>query len=69
MEGYSINSILLTWRGDRARRWDAPEESAREIASQENGIVDLLSGTLTREYGRGFSRRNLFNIDPGGGHL
>jgi len=24
--------------------------------------VDLLSGTLTREYGRGFSRRNLFNM-------
>ena len=57
----SVNSELvhLYWRiGKRIRE----EISARRIAGQEKGVVDLLSGTLTREYGRGFSRRNLFNM-------
>jgi predicted nuclease of restriction endonuclease-like (RecB) superfamily len=38
------------------------EISARTIMGQENGIVNLLSETLTTEYGRGFSRRNLFHM-------
>jgi hypothetical protein len=36
--------------------------SAGRIAGQETGIVDLLRETLTMEYGRGFSRRNLFHM-------
>ncbi len=57
----SVNSemVLLYWQiGKRIRE----EISARRIAGQEKGVVDLLSETLTREYGRGFSRRNLFNM-------
>lgn len=57
----SVNSelVLLYWRiGKRIRE----EISARKIAGQEKGVVDLLSGTLTGEYGRGFSRGNLFNM-------
>jgi len=57
----SVNSelVLLYWRiGKRIRE----EISARKIAGQEKGVVDLLSGTLTGEYGRGFSRSNLFNM-------
>jgi hypothetical protein len=51
--------VLLYWRiGKRIRE----EISARKIASREKGIVDLLSGTLSAEYGRGFSRSNLFHM-------
>jgi hypothetical protein len=38
------------------------EISARKIAGQEKGIVNLLSETLTMEYGPGLSRRNLFHM-------
>jgi predicted nuclease of restriction endonuclease-like (RecB) superfamily len=38
------------------------EISARKIVGQEKGIVNLLSETLTTEYGPGFSRRNLFHM-------
>jgi hypothetical protein len=38
------------------------EISARKIVGQEKGIVNLLSETLTTEYGQGFSRRNLFHM-------
>ena len=31
-------------------------------AAEKKGVVDLLSETLTRDYGRGFSRRNLFHM-------
>jgi len=57
----SVNSelVLLYWRiGRRIRE----EISARRITGQEKGIVDLLSETLSTEYGRGFSRRNLFHM-------
>ncbi len=57
----SVNSelVLLYWRIGKTIR---KEISARKIAGQEKGIVDLLSETLTSEYGRGFSRRNLFHM-------
>ena len=57
----SVNSelVLLYWRIGKTIR---EEISARKIAGQETGIVDLLSETLTMEYGRGFSRRNLFHM-------
>jgi len=38
------------------------EISARKIVGQEKGIMNLLSETLTTEYGQGFSRRNLFHM-------
>jgi len=38
------------------------EISVRKIVGQEKGIVNLLSETLTKEYGQGFSRRNLFHM-------
>ena len=55
----SVNSelVLLYWQIGKTIR---EEIFARKIASQENSIVDLLSETLSLEYGRGFSRRNLF---------
>lgn len=57
----ALNSelVLLYWRIGKTIR---EEISARKIAGQEKGIVDLLSKTLTLEYGRGFSRRNLFHM-------
>ena len=57
----SVNSelVFLYWRIGKTIR---EEISARKIAGQEEGIVDLLSETLTMEYGRGFSRRNLFHM-------
>jgi len=57
----SVNSelVILYWQiGKRIRE----EISARKIAGQEKGVVDLLSETLTADYGRGFSRRNLFHM-------
>jgi len=57
----AVNSepVLLYWRiGKNIRE----EIFARKIAGQEKGIVDLLSDKLTLEYGRGFSRRNLFHM-------
>lgn len=36
--------------------------SARKIVGQEKGIVDLLIGTLTREYEWVFSRSNLLKL-------
>jgi hypothetical protein len=57
----SVNSelVLLYWRIGKTIR---EEISARKIAGQEKGIADLLSETLTTEYGRGFSRSNLFHM-------
>jgi hypothetical protein len=57
----SVNSelVLLYWQIGKTIR---EQISARKIAGQERGIVDLLSKTLTAEYGQGFSRRNLFNM-------
>jgi hypothetical protein len=51
--------VLLYWQIGKTIQ---EQISARKIAGQEKGIVDLLSKTLRAEYGQGFSRRNLFNM-------
>ena len=57
----SVNSelVMLYWRIGKTIR---ARIAAGRIAGQEKGIVDLLSETLITEYGRGFSRRNLFHM-------
>jgi hypothetical protein len=57
----SVNSelVMLYWQIGKTIQ---DKISAGRIAGQETGIVDLLSKTLTMEYGRGFSRRNLFHM-------
>jgi predicted nuclease of restriction endonuclease-like (RecB) superfamily len=57
----SVNSelVMLYWRIGRTIR---SKMEAGKIAGQEKGLVDLLSDALTEEYGRGFSRRNLFHM-------
>jgi hypothetical protein len=50
---------MLYWRIGKTIR---ARIAAGRIAGQEKGIVDLLSETLITEYGRGFSRRNLFHM-------
>ena len=61
----SVNSelVLLYWRIGKTIR---EEMSARKIAGQEEGIVDLLSETLTMEYGRGFQPSQPVSYDPVG---
>ena len=57
----SVNTelVLLHWHiGDRIRR----EILKEERAEYGKKIVEGLSQVLTIEYGRGFSRRNLFNM-------
>jgi hypothetical protein len=57
----SVNSeLVMLYR--RIGKTIRGQISARKIAGQEKGIVDLLSEALTAEYGRGFSRRNLFHM-------
>ncbi|NPV63853.1 MAG: DUF1016 domain-containing protein [Methanotrichaceae archaeon] len=57
----SVNSelVLLYWQIGKTIQ---DKISAGRIAGQETGIVDLPSRSLTAEYGRGFSRRNLFHM-------
>ncbi|MCI0524829.1 MAG: PDDEXK nuclease domain-containing protein [Acidobacteria bacterium] len=51
--------VMLNWHiGDRIRK----EILGGERAEYGEQIVSTLSGQLTVEYGRGFSRRNLFNM-------
>ncbi len=57
----AVNSalVMLYWNiGDRIRR-DILKEKRAEYGEQ---IVQTLSAQLTAEYGRGYGRRNLFNM-------
>lgn len=56
-----VNSalVLLYWRVGKRIRQDVLKEKRAEYGEQ---IVATLSQQLTREFGNGFSRRNLFNM-------
>ncbi len=57
----SVNSelVMLYWQvGDRIQK----SILGQERADYGKQIVQTLSGKLTQEYGRGFSRSNLFNM-------
>jgi hypothetical protein len=57
----AVNSglVLLYWEIGRRIRQDILREQRAEYGEQ---IVSALSRQLTVEFGRGFSRRNLFNM-------
>ncbi len=58
-QAVNIELVMLHWHiGDRIRREILKEERA-EYGEQ---VVEALSKTLMAEYGRGFGRRNLFNM-------
>ncbi|MBW4464687.1 MAG: DUF1016 family protein [Pegethrix bostrychoides GSE-TBD4-15B] len=55
----NIELVLLHWNiGDRIRR----EVLGEDRAEYGEKVVKALSDLLTAEYGRGFGRRNLFNM-------
>ena len=57
----SVNSDQVLYWLIR-KRIRAERDRQERSSGQEKGIVDLLSGTLSAEYGWNFCRRNLFNM-------
>lgn len=51
--------VLLYWRIGRRIGQELPEEIRSEYGAK---LVELVSEELTAEYGRGFSRSNLFSM-------
>jgi len=56
---FRLVSVLLYWEIGRRIRQDILREKRAEYGEQ---IVSALSRQLSAEFGRGFSRRNLFNM-------
>jgi predicted nuclease of restriction endonuclease-like (RecB) superfamily len=58
-QAVNVGMVLLYWSiGDRIRR----EILREQRAAYGEQVIDLLAAQLTADYGRGFGRRNLFQI-------
>ena len=58
----AVNTAMATTYWEIGRRVIELEQKGAERALYGEGVVMRLAGDLTRRYGRGFSRRNIYNF-------
>jgi len=58
----AVNSIITSAYGEVGRRIVQEEQHGNEKAGYGEGLIDRLSSDLTAQFGRGFSRSNVFQM-------